>query len=102
MPQFLNKYKKEIVASCLLLTAFIAYGAAALSRYSTSKEASIACKEWLKEINEPDRGCLDEPWEGRVVVLEEVPDEYKFRVKKSFLYGGIFDERPGPPLNSDQ
>ena len=99
MPEYLRKYKIEIIFSCLLLTACIAYGAAVLQRFSTSNKALTACKEWQVKINDSDVGCIDRPWDGRVVALELLPGEDKFRVKKSFPYGGIFDKRPGPPLN---
>ena len=51
------------------------------------------------KINDSDVGCIDRPWDGRVVVLELLPGDDKFRVKRSFPYGGIFDNRPSPPLN---
>lgn len=100
MSKYLSKYRMEIIFSCLLLTACISYGAATLRRFSTSNEALTACKEWQVKINNSDIGCINRPWDGRVVVLELLPGEEKFRVKKSFPYGGIFDKRPSPPLNS--
>ena len=89
-----------MIFSCFLLAAFVSYRAATLRRFSTSNEALTACKEWQAKINNSDVGCIDRPWDGRVVVLELLPGEEKFRVKKSFQYGGIFDKRPRPPLNS--
>ena len=85
MSKYFSKYKIEITFNCLLLAVFISYGAVALQRFSTSNEAFMACKEWRVKIINLDIGCID--------------SEEKFRVKKSFPYGGIFDKRPSPPLN---